>query len=752
MTVSFLNLSNSPKIKDKEWLSNCFMLSSKNISTSAYNGMMLSSAHRKFTDTRIGGNVAINMPPAYTRFADPRATGLNVKNIRGTRPAGLGMYWSDQIDDNAQIIHLQFGVPTFRGMLSFFTSVSNVEAGILARTGRVPISFFVGKIVGFVVGLRLLPFILIGKVTKYLLGRQGSKYYNFKPAMHPYWNRVNFIANSFAVSEGIVDRTYGPTSEKTLANAAEVSSENFERNLENNNTALEPSTVAADARLMRAAHAACPELFLPNGGVDVYRIAMRYQSLANARREFIEKLAKNDDANTLVSRLIEGMYVKKYDVNREETIENLRKIHETEYAGKEYHDGMEGAIDTLAKDEAKKALSSAMAGSTTTADQANNGTAMTGENPSSSGTTETSNGSTSSTEAVIDRTKAYDTFDTTLVADPVTGESKPKDGWFKSWWTGLANDMKSGYAGAFSWVSFKVNATGPVSASFSNSTSTPEIKSSINGFSSTAAKMRFNFSQGATGIPGIDTIVSGIKNAALGFASGVELMGLVSLAGTSFIDIPDTWEDSSANLPSESYDIHLRSPYGNALSRYMNLYIPLSLLLAGALPISTGRQSYASPFICQLYSVGRSATKLGMIDNLQITHGVGNVGFSRDNKPLGIDINLTVKDLNRSVHAPIDTGGMILNPLNALSIFDDDNAFNEYMNVLTGMSVADMTMATRKLHRSIQLRMMQYDSFFSAGHLTLAATESAPGRALRSVGSVAGLVFPSVAPGMNRIN
>ena len=109
-----------------------------------------------------------------------------MKNIRGTRPAGLGMYWSDQIDDNAQIIHLQFGVPTFRGMLSFFTSVSNVEAGILARTGRVPISFFVGKIVGFVVGLRLLPYILIGKVIKYLLNRQGSKYYNFKPAMHPY--------------------------------------------------------------------------------------------------------------------------------------------------------------------------------------------------------------------------------------------------------------------------------------------------------------------------------------------------------------------------------------------------------------------------------------------------------------------------------------------------------------------------------------------------------------------------------------
>lgn len=750
MSISFLNLSNSPKIRDRDWLSNCFMLSSKNVPTSAYKAMMLSSAHRKFTDTRIGGNIAINMPPAYTRFADPRATGLNVKNIRGTRPAGLGMYWSEQIDDNAQIIHMQFGVPTFRGMLSFFTSVSNVEAGILARTGRVPISFFVGQIVGFVVGLRLLPYILVGKVIKYLLNRQGSKYYNFKPAMHPYWNRVNFIANSFAVSEGIVDRSYGPTSERTLANSVQQNGQNFERNLENNNTAVESSTVAADTRLVRAAHAACPELFLPNGGVDVYRIAMRYQSLANARREFIETLARNNDPDTLISRLIEAMYVKKYDVPKEQNIHELRKIHTTEFAGKEYHDGLDGAMENLAKDEANKALQTAMGGAVTTADQANAGEAIVGENTAAAGSTATA-GAASSTEATIDREKAYDTFDTTLVSDPVTGEVKPKEGWFKSWWSGLGNDLKSGYAGAFSWVSFKVNATGPVSASFSNSTSTPEIKSSINGFSSTAAKMRFNFSQGATGIPGIDTLVSGIKNAALGFASGIELMGLVSLAGTSFIDIPDTWEDSSANMPSESYDIHLRTPYGNALSRYMNLYIPLSMLLAGALPISTGRQSYASPFICQLYSVGRSATKLGMIDNLQITHGVGNVGFNRENKPLGIDINLTVKDLNRTVHAPIDTGGMILNPLNALSIFDDDNAFNEYLNVLTAMSVADMTMATRKLNRSIQLKMMQYDSFFSSGHLTLAATESAPGRALRSVGSVAGLVFPSVAPGMNRI-
>ena len=84
-------------------------------------------------------------------------------------------------------------------------------------------------------------------------------------------------------------------------------------------------------------------------------------------------------------------------------------------------------------------------------------------------------------------------------------------------------------------------------------------------------------------------------------------------------------------------------------------------------------------------------------------------------------------------------------------IFDDDNSFNEYLNVLSAMSVADQTMSTRRLQRNMRLKMMQYDSFFSAGHFSLAMTESAPGRALRSAASAVGLVFPSVAPGLDRI-
>ena len=743
MAISFLNLTNSPKIKDGDWLANCFMLSSKNVPASAYRAMMLSSANWKFTDTRVGGNIAINNPPAYTRFADPRASGLNQKNVHGTRPAGLGEYWADQIDAHSQIIHMQFGVPAFRGMLAFFAGVSDIKAGLLARTGRVPISFYVGEVVGFVVGLRLLPFILAAKVIKFVLNRDGSRYYNLKPAMHPYWNRVNMIANMFAVSEGLVDR-FAVVGEGKFAKYVNDGASSFEKNLENSGSALEPSDRAAVGKLVAAAHAAVPELFLRDGGVDVYKIASRYQELANARRDYLEEMAKQTTVDGLLTRIIEYSYVKKYNTIDGRPITELRKIHETEYANATTHDAVNDLFAAKAKEAADAALQTAISSEPIGVDDTTSPNQMASQSgDNSSGSTETNTGDT-------DFVPLYNSLQSDEGSE---SGRKVKDGWFKSWWSSLSTGMSAGFNGGFSWVAFRVNPTGSQTANFSSSTNTPEIKSMINSFSSSAAKLRFNFSQGATGIPGIDTITESVKNMALGLmsGSGIGIAGLVNLAGASFVDVPDTWEDSSATLPTESYEIHLRTPYGNTLSRYINLYIPLSMLLAGALPISTGRQSYASPFICKLISVGRSNIDLGMIDNLSVTHGVGNIGFNRDKKPLGIDVSFSVKDLNRAVHAPIDMGGSMLNPLNALSIFDDDNAFNYYVNTLSGVSVADQVLAKNRFDRNLRLKMMSYNSFFSTSHLTLAATESSPGRALRSVASAASLVFPSIAPGMNRI-
>ena len=446
MTISFLNLGNSPKIKDSDWLANCFMLSANNVPATAYKAMMLSSANWKFTDTRLGGNVAINNPPAYTRFADPRASGLNQRNVAlgGMKAAGMGEYWSDQIDNNSQIIHIQFGVPTYRGMLSFFSGASNIEAGLLARTGRVSISFFVGKVVGFVVGLRLLPFILAGTVIKFLVNRTGSRYYNLKPAMHPYWNRVNFIANMMAVSEGLVD------------GVAETSDQ--DKALQASGTSVEPSNPDVK-KLISYAHAACPELFLPNGGVDVYRVASRYQELANARRNFLESVAKQEDVTPLLTRIIEYSYVQRYE-QKQKDISDLRKIHETPYANATDYDASNN-FDKNSQEYAKTALQGAISGNVVDPQDTQASIAA---------------GATGQTTPPSDQPspdKNYVTFDATWVdnggADPKTAiERKP--GWFENWWNQFSSQGKAGFDGAFNWVAFRVNATGSVSASFSNST------------------------------------------------------------------------------------------------------------------------------------------------------------------------------------------------------------------------------------------------------------------------------------------
>ena len=194
----------------------------------------------------------------------------------------------------------------------------------------------------------------------------------------------------------------------------------------------------------------------------------------------------------------------------------------------------------------------------------------------------------------------------------------------------------------------------------------------------------------------------------------------------------------------------LRSVYANKLSRFIALYVPLSMIMAGALPISTGRQQYTSPYYCQVISPGRTSCKLGMIDNLNIEIGVGNMGYNQQNQPLGFDVSWTVKDMNKTMHAPIDIGGGLLNP--AKGIFDDDNAFNDLLNVMSAVSMADQINPVRRLSKNIALRLNQWDSFWSIGNMTMGFYDSMLGGGVKNAVAMAGLagVPGTVIPQLNR--
>ncbi len=305
------------------------------------------------------------------------------------------------------------------------------------------------------------------------------------------------------------------------------------------------------------------------------------------------------------------------------------------------------------------------------------------------------------------------------------------------------------------FAAFRVNYTGSVGESFSSSVVDSDIANKMNSMSSSSRSTKFDFAGGDIGDGMLATAAKAIGGAVADFASGVaaslQVSGLAALAGAAFVDIPKHWESSSATLPRSTYTISLVSPYGNAMSQLMNLHIPLAMLLAAALPLSTGKQSYTSPFLVELYDKGRCQTRLGIIDSLSVTRGTGNLGFTNEGHALAMEVTFSVLDLSSIMHMPISEGisfagaavaatvGAIAGgPIGAAAAFgieqiasgtfDEDTYFTDYMAILGGMGLADQIYPWRKYKLNLTKRMTNFSTWASWAHWNSWLGNTPPGR------------------------
>lgn len=302
------------------------------------------------------------------------------------------------------------------------------------------------------------------------------------------------------------------------------------------------------------------------------------------------------------------------------------------------------------------------------------------------------------------------------------------------------------------FANFRVNYTGSVSESFSNSVGESEIAQKINSMSSSARSTSFNLAGGNIddGVVGktIGAVLGAAKDVATGVMDQMGVSGLAMLGGAAFVDIPKHWQSSSASLPRMNYTIQLVSPYGNPISRLINLHLPLAMLLAGALPLSTGKQSYTSPFLVEVYDQGRCQTRLGMIDSLSITRGVGNLGFNADNQCLAIDVSFSIVDMSSVLHMPISEGisltnvaagavagglaggaaGAAAGAAVASGVFDDDTVFSDYMAVLGGMGLADQIYSIRKLKLNLTRKLADFERWTSPAFYASFVGDTPPAR------------------------
>lgn len=776
--------TNIETLLDKDWMNRSFILANEDYkaSSGAARWSKFSSADLKYTGTGLGQNNTINSAPAFTPMCDIPRPGLlaakdfNIALGSQLNYTGMGPRYSEAIDDNKQVVHLRFGIVKYKGLVTFFTSFYDNYAAQLARYGRVGIGYYIGSLAGTLLTLPLAPFILAGDAWEFVMGRQSTRFMDFKPAMPLFYQRVQVIYNGLGANMGIIARTFNNTGH--WGNGADSFSDLDQTN--------ETAYTEAMSRIM-------PEFFEKNGLLDVFKVSTGTARREKLHRNQIDTIAENaTGSQDLYNKILD--YIDRKPVSKVKPAVSfetyLRSYHESvlgsikdfnlETSGVE--DALSKAIDDVSSGNDPDALNklqtssresgqsqNAVSDSTDTADSAATGVDINANGflPNSGGgllglgtntlnipgsSTDNSRKAASSQPTGNNTTHEVDANGNQISPTSETGQvgvtdpsaydkSKNREGMSvvventnadgnseyhlsKGWFADAAEFFKLETELGSAFINLAVNYTGAGTATFSNSLKDTTLQGLMNGTSGTARDARVSAADFNTGFGFIDETVGFVRGLFGGVMDKVSLQGLMALAGNAFVDIPKQWDNSTATFPTATFSMELRSPYGNDLARYINLYMPIAALLAGALPQSAGPQSYTSPSVCECYCQGLTAIRLGMITDLTITAGAGNLGYNSRRQPLGFDVQFTVADMSSLMHAPIGNGFNPLNPFRR--VLDDDNAFTDYMATITGVHMRDMTNSYRKLAIRSAARYMDYKAMLSPAHIAsrLAGTDS----------------------------
>lgn len=755
--------------RDKDWVKTSFML--PHVPSTPTVGMLtdddrqwlyFTTAQFKFTNTGLGGNFTVNPPPKYTRYADiPTGTWVNgvvSKGLDGQLsapardrmwPGGMGRFYSESIDDNSFNLHMRFGMPEYKGVVTFFTGFYDVDASRLAREGRGPgLAYLTAKLIGTVMALPYLPLILAYKGAMIFLNRPSTKYYTSKPTMPLYWSRVNMIALHIAMSKGIIPKgtVYKAKGTKSIYEEAGVEFPGLTEDMMKDEYAI------LHERFPKWFNGSGKKgLFTGGGSLDVQAIIGTPHRVARETQLRLQQVAMSATTPEEVRKKIhDNLTTYGYD-------KSIRSMPIDRYL-KDYFDSRLGSLayakpdpmtdqiktviaDRLANNpsgvmsDGTGGLDASSTGNQTTGAVANSGQA-TGTNMAVSTAAEAGGGTTSTDTGAYDagqNAKNYASYDGLIfpvlesIVDAATGEESITRSHPNTDSPDLMNYVVNTASQSNQWLTLRVDHPGTVSESFSNSTTQSEIQSKINSAASGMQAARFSLSDFNTGFAVVDTVVDTVRQTISGLASGLSLDGLIQLTGTGFVDIPERWDSASADFPTASYTMQLRAPYGHPLSHFINIDVPLACILAAVLPISHGNQSYGQPFLVELYVPGKNVIRLGMITSVSITRGTGNMGWAVDNSPLGVDVSFTIKDLSTIMHAPIDAG--LTSSLKLWKgVLPQDNAFQDYLAILGNMTVEEMTTDTSRLLLNWGVKKAMLKTAFSKSSIAANVMSTTPGR------------------------
>lgn len=760
--------TNIGSIHDASWVARSFLLAGERIEKSAElrRWRKFSSADTKFSGSGLGQHFVINPPPMFTPLADVPRQGLWVR--RGEMQFtpgdsenvffGMGRGYSEGMDDNMQVLHMRFGKVHYKGLITFFTGFYDAEAANIARYGRASILYYAGLITSTIAVLPLAPLILVGKVWNFFRGRTSSKFADFKQTMPLFWVKMQIIYNTLGANLGVIARTW--ENEGTYGKGADSYDQLTDKD--------------KNSAYRRYMHKLMPDLFTEDGRIDVFNVAnaaakrnLQFQNQiekiaegANSMKELRQRILHMIDTTTLVGEKSIGIeaYLKGYHESVAGNIADLgldtdAVEDDTSRAIKAVSDGtdpdalnrlkqnttsQDGNTDGGAITNNQGAEQSAVADLTNTSgflpgiEGLGLGGTASGTNNSKNGAATGQNlatevdangvpispavsggpGDPTSQTYGLNRDGEY----RDVIGSGKTPDGKPtaeiQDGWFRR----LAANAETEWNQGAAFLNIAVNYTGSSTMSISNSLTDIGLKSTFNNISQGARNTRISLADYKTGFGFVDAVTSGLGALVSGISDGLAISGLMALAGNAFVDMPQQWDTSNVTFPTASFELEVRTTNpGNPISAYLNLYPVIAALLAGALPESTGPQSFTSPFVCECYCQGLVAIRMGMITDLTITAGAGNLGYTKDRRPLAFNVSFTVADMSTMMHMGSSNG---FNPTKPFQrVLDDDSAFLDYLSTISGVHMRDMTNPHRKLAIRVAARMQDYKAFFSPEHV-----------------------------------
>ena len=639
-------------VLDREWFDLRFMPPSDKMHPVDAKNRYYSTAADKFMDTRLGGSLAINPRAQFCQYSDIRVKNrVHDGEVTVTKglDSGLGRFYSEVFEDNQQLVYLTLGMPKFNSLPDFFLSAIDYKDSYIANTGRYPTGYDIGYVLGAGVMLIAFPLMTLTIWSLKLLSKLtiGNSSFDFY-YLEPAMHMYWSGVNTMVTT---LATELGLLIPELMPEAGK--SDKIGIPAKFNTTDLEEMKNLA------------PDLLTSNNYIDVFQMAVRPQVLANRM------------------------------LLKEKELYDKGDISEYDFLGYVLKDGdtmeRKSAGSTFTDKTNYKISFSRFLNKLTTGD------GLFASNPDD-------------TPPVPDPTE---TRPTKYTADtdgllPVTG-AKEKESYVGK----LAEAIDAGIKEGGMYAIFAVDYTGSVSESFSNSVGEIDTASKARSVASTARNLKFSLAGGNFLGDTVKDVVDGAKNVLSGALDSVTY-GLSSviqtLTGSGYVDIPKKWESSEISLPSITYSMQLRRTYNTPLSTIRDELIPFAMILNTVLPLSAGKASHTSPYICELFCKGVQHIKLGMVTSVSISRGTGNLGFDKLKRPLGIDVSFTVTDLSSIMTAPINAS-MFSNLFNVA--LDDDTPLNRYLAVVASRDLLTSKYMVPKVKLRASRLLMGIDQAFS---------------------------------------